>query len=151
MNLRELIERYVVYRQTLGERFKTNASILRAFGRAIGVSAAVTDVRQEQVDSFLLGVGPVTSAWYIKYSALLGFYRYALNRGYVATLPLPVVQPRRPPGFVPYIYGHDELRGLVQATDFYQRRRCRLEPFTLRTVVMLLYGTAASASTRLSR
>ena len=31
-----------------------------------------------------------------------------------------------PPGFVPYIYGHDDLRALMQATDCYQRRRCRL-------------------------
>jgi integrase/recombinase XerD len=141
MILRELIERYVVYRQTLGERFKTNASILRAFGRAMGVSTAVTDVRQEQVHSFLLGIGPVTSAWHARYSALLGFYRYAINRGHVANSPLPGVQPRRPPGFVPYIYGLDELRRLVQATDCYQRRRCRLEPITLRTFLLLLYAT----------
>jgi integrase/recombinase XerD len=141
MILHELIERYIVYRQTLGERFKTNASILRAFRRAIGVSAAVSDVRPEQVESFLLGVGPVTSAWHARYSALLGFYRYAINRGHVANSPLPGVQPRRPPGFVPYIYSHDELRALVQATDCYQRRRCHLEPITLRTAVLLLYGT----------
>jgi integrase/recombinase XerD len=141
MNLQELIERYIAYRQTLGEQFKTNASILRAFGRAIGASATVIGVRQKQVEAFLAGAGPVTSAWHARYSALLGFYRYAINRGHVAGFPLPVVQPRRPPGFVPYIYGHDELRRLVQATDCFQRRRCRLEPITLRTVVLLLYGT----------
>ena len=144
MNLDELIERYIVYRQTLGERFKTNASILRAFGRAIGVFATVTDVRPGQVESFLFGVGPVTSAWHARYSALLGFYRYAISRGHVANSPLPGVQPRRPPPFVPYIYGLDELRSLVQATDCYQRRRCRLEPITLRTFVLLLYGYRSS-------
>ena len=46
MNLHELIERYISYRQTLGERFKTNASILRAFGSAVGAFATVTDVRK---------------------------------------------------------------------------------------------------------
>ncbi|HEY7159398.1 MAG TPA: tyrosine-type recombinase/integrase [Gemmataceae bacterium] len=138
MNLHELIERYIAYRQALGEPFKTNASILRAFGHAIGVDAAVVDVRPEQVEAFL---APVTSAWYIKHSALLGFYRYALNRGYVAASPLPRVLPQRPPPFVPYIYDHDELRRLVQATDCYLRRPSRVEPITIRTIVLLLYGT----------
>ena len=141
MNLQELIERYIAYRRTLGERFKTNASILRAFGRAIGASATVTDVRQEQVEAFLAGMGPVTSAWHIRYSALLGFYRYAINRDRVAASPLPRVLPQRPPPFVPYIYGHDEIRRLVRATDCFRRRRGRLEPISLRTVVLLLYGT----------
>ena len=87
-------------------------------------------------------MGTVTSAWHARYSALLGFYRYAINRGHVANSPLPGVQPRRPPELRPaYIYSHDELRARVQATDCYQRRRCCLEPFTLRTAVLLLYGT----------
>lgn len=141
MNLQELIERYIAYRQMLGELFKTNASILRAFGRAIGASATVTDVRQEQVDAFLAGVGPVTSAWHIRHSALLGFYRYAINRNHVAASPLPTGLPQRPPPFVPYIYEHDEIRRLVRATDCYLKRPSRVEPITLRTILLLLYGT----------
>ena len=141
MNLHELIERYIAYRQTLGERFKTNASILRAFGRALGASATITEVRREQVEAFLAGEGPVTSAWHIRYSALLGFYRYAINRDHLTTSPLPSVLPQRPPPFVPYIYEHDEIRRLVRATDCYLRRPSRLEPITLRTIVLLLYGT----------
>ena len=138
MNLHELIERYIAYRQTLGERFKTNASILRAFGRAIGADTTVADVQREQVEAFL---APVTSAWFIKHSALLGFYRYAINRGHVTVSPLPRVLPQRPPPFVPYIYDHEELRRLVRATECYLRRPSRVEPITLRTIVLLLYGT----------
>jgi integrase/recombinase XerD len=141
MNLHELIERYISYRQTLGERFKTNASILRAFGRAVGAFATVTDVRREQIAAFLVGVGPLTSAWHVRYSAVLGFYHYAINRGHVAASPLPLVLPQRPPRFVPYIYKHDELRRLVRATESYLRRASRVEPITLRTVVLLVYAT----------
>ena len=36
MSLQQLIERYISYRQALGERFQTNATVRRAFGRAIG-------------------------------------------------------------------------------------------------------------------
>ncbi|MCI0462157.1 MAG: tyrosine-type recombinase/integrase [Gemmataceae bacterium] len=141
MNLQQLIERYITYRQTLGERFRTNATILRAFGRALGPRADVADVRAEQVDAFLAGSGSITSAWHIKHNALAGFYRYATSRGYVARTPLPAIVPQRPPPFVPYIYSQAELRRLVQATESYQRNRSCMEPITMRTIVLLLYGT----------
>ena len=41
MRLQSLIERYIAYHQALGESFKTNAIVLRAFGRAIGARAAI--------------------------------------------------------------------------------------------------------------
>ena len=122
MNLQPLIERYIAYRQALGESFKTNAVILRAFGRAIGARADIAAVRARQVRAFLDGKGPITRAWYVRHSALLGFYRYAITRGYVAVSPLPAVLPQRPPPFVPYIYTQDELRRLLRATDSYQRK-----------------------------
>ncbi len=140
MNLQQLIERYVRYRRALGERFKTNASVLRAFGRTIGPRADVGDVRAGQVSAFLAGAGPVTSAWHVRHSALKGFYRYAIGRGYVAAAPLPAVLPKRPPPFVPYIFSPDELRRLLSATDSYQRRRSNMEPITVRTLLLVLYG-----------
>ena len=36
MNLEQLIERYISYRQSLGERFSGSAFILRAFSRFMG-------------------------------------------------------------------------------------------------------------------
>src|SRR6516162_2217944 len=97
MSLQQLIERYVRYRQALGERFKTNASVLRAFGRTIGPRADIGDIRAGQISAFLAGAGPVTSAWHSRHNALKGFYRYAIGRGYVAAAPLPAVLPKRPP------------------------------------------------------
>src|ERR1700677_4005953 len=145
MKLRKLIEQYIEYRQGLGERFKTNATYLRAFGRAVSSRAAINNIRAEQVEVFLAGEGPVTSAWHIKHNALLGFYRYAISRGYVTASPLPTVMPKRPPAFVPYIYTHAELRHLLQtAVSFRSRRRnprLELEPITVHAMVLLLYGT----------
>lgn len=141
MRLHELLEQYVAFRKSLGERFATNAQVLRAFGRAVGAAADATEVRAEQVSAFLAGAGPVTSAWHIKHNALLGFYRYAVSRGYVAVAPLPSVIPKRPPPFVPYIYSRKELRRLLDAADSYQRNRSCMEPVTMRTLVLLLYAT----------
>ena len=136
----ELIEQYVGYRKALGERCVTNARVLRAFGRTIGTAADIDEVRVDDVSAFLAGSGPVTSAWHVKHYALIGFYRYAVSRGYVSSAPLPASVPKRPPPFVPYIYSRDELRRLLDATGSYQRNRSCMEPATVRTIVLLLYG-----------
>ena len=139
MNLQLLIEQYIAHRRSLGEQGSTGY-VLRAFGRAVGAGADIADVRGEQVDAFLAGTGPITRTWHDKYNTLRVFYRYAVSRGYVATAPLPVVIPKRPPPFVPYIFSHEDLRRLLQAVDSVQRRRSSLEPVTVRTIVLLLYG-----------
>jgi integrase/recombinase XerD len=141
MNLQQLIERYVSYRQALGERFHSNAAILRAFGRAIGPGVEVGDVRAEQTSVYLTGTGPITSYWHNKYQALLGFYRYAISRGHASEVPLPSELPKRSPQFAPYVYSREELRRLVDAADCYQRGESSLDPITFRTILLLLYGT----------
>jgi integrase/recombinase XerD len=140
VNLQQLIEQYVTFRQTLGERFKANAAHLRAFGRTLGCQADVADVKVEQVNTFLAGTGPVTRTWHEKHNALLGFYRYAVSRGYATMTPLPAFVPKRPPRFVPHIYSREELRQLLDETDSYQGRPCCIEPITMRTAVLLLYA-----------
>lgn len=91
MTLRELIDRYVAFRRALGELQGSNASTLRAFGRAMGEDTAAAAVRVERVEAFLAGTGPVTLTWHIKLSALRAFYRYAVSRGHVPAAPLPTV------------------------------------------------------------
>jgi site-specific recombinase XerD len=140
MKLQPLIEHYVTFRQALGERFKTNAAILRAFGRTLGCQADVASVQVEQVNAFLSGAGPITRTWHEKHNALLGFYRYAVSRGYATTMPLPAFVPKRPEPFVPYIYSPEDLRRLLDAADSCQGRRFAIEPITLRTAVLLLYA-----------
>jgi site-specific recombinase XerD len=150
MKLQQLIERYISYRQSLGTRFSTNAIILRAFCRVIGVRVAITNVDAKRVRAFLDGTGPVTSAWHIRHNALLGFYRYAISRGYVARSPLPTELPKQPPRFVPYVYTREELLRLLRATDSYQRLRVGIEPATMRTILLLLYATGVRVSEALA-
>lgn len=146
MNLQQLIEQYIVFRQALGERFTTNAIILRAFGRFIGSGMVVSQVRPGPVAAFLRGDGPITSAWHIRHTALRGFYRYAITRGYVTVSPLPTTVPKRPPAFVPYIYSPDELRRLLAAAEATRHPLRRAEPPTLRTLLLTLYGAGLRVS-----
>lgn len=140
MKLHLLIDQYVAFRKALGERFRTNESILIAFGRVIGREEDITNVQPEQANAFLAGTGPITSSWHVRHNALLGFYRYALSRGYVMKSPLPVAVPKRPPPFVPYIYSHEELRRLLKAVSTYQKNRSCLKPYVIHALLLLLYG-----------
>ena len=150
MKLQQLIEQYITYRQTLGDRFKGQATILRSFGRAIGADIEIRDVNAKHVNEFLKGVGPITSFWHAKHIVLRGFYRYAISRGYTTASPLPSTVPKRPPPFVPYIYSREELRRLLEAAENDSHPLRRTEPLTLRTVFLLLYGTGLRVSEALN-
>jgi len=139
MKLQTLVEQYITFQQSIGLPFRANAKALRAFCRAIGSRVDIADVRPKQINGFVWGGGPRT--WYTKLAILRPFYRYAISRGYVAATPLPKTIPQRPPPFVPYIYSHEELRRLVELAGANQCRRTRLEPITMRTILLLLYGT----------
>lgn len=146
MNLQQLIQQYITYRRSLGECPRKDGGHLGAFGRSIGADADIADVRAEQVDTFLAGAGPITATWHIKLSVLRPFYRYAISRGYLAVAPLPTVVPKRPPTFVPYIFSHEDLRHLLRAIDTDNRYRTCLKPATMRTMLLLLYGTGLRIS-----
>lgn len=132
-------------KQAMGSRFRTEATILKAFGKAMG-EVAIADVEPEQVARYLAGVGPVTRHWHRKYEALSGFYRFAIGRGYVAQSPLPTQVPKRPPPFQPYIYSVEELRCLFETASTLQPSRGGLSGATLRTLLVLLYGAGLRIS-----
>jgi integrase len=139
VNLRRLIEQYIAFQQSLGTAFLTDAILLRSFGRAFGVRARITDVRPRQVEAFLGTARPVTITWHTKFRRLRSFFNYAVSRGYIAAAPLPTAVPKRPPPFVPYVFAQEELRRLLQVIDADRRKTC-LDPTTIRTLILLLYG-----------
>ncbi len=52
MKLDEMIELYVNYRQSLGEKFKTNAQALRSFMKYIGADTNPAELTIEQCESY---------------------------------------------------------------------------------------------------
>jgi integrase len=140
MNLQQLIQQYLSYRETLGWRPRSNGGHLGGFSRFIGADVDIADVRLEDVTTFLRGDGPVTLSWHHKHGALRSFYRWAIDRRYVEQSPLPEVVPRRPPAFVPYVFSRDELTHILQAFVDICRPGALLQPVTARTMVLTLYG-----------
>ncbi len=149
MKLSDLATEYVILKQSLGMRFRTEAVILNAFCQAMG-NIDVIQVSPESVQIYLAGTGPITAFWHRKFEALSGFYRHAISRGHISLSPLPTTIPKRPPTFQPYIYSHDEYRRLVEMTHVLESQRRKVQPLTFRTLLLLLYGTGLRISEALS-
>jgi len=140
MKLQELIVQYAAFRKSMGAEFESAESLLNTFCRRMGVEIDVGEIRAEQVEVFLAGTGPVNRYWRRKYDTLRGLYRYATSRGFVAHVPLPTTVPKMPERPGPYIYNDNELQRLINPAAPEQIGFRKLQPHTLRAVLLLLYG-----------
>jgi site-specific recombinase XerD len=140
MTITDLVTRYVAFRRTLGEQCIITEKTLRSFCRAIGLRTPVARIRLKTVAAYLAGTSPITRLWHFKYSALKGLFRFAVSRGLLKKAPLPTEVPKCPPTLVPYIYSRAEIRRLLDAIPFFRRPDIRVEPQTLRAILLLLYG-----------
>jgi integrase len=141
MKLNQLINQYITYRKSLGEKFKTNECYLKSFCKKMGPSTNIKSIDKDMINNFLYGgVKSITSGWFIKHTAILGFYRYAFTRNYVTAIPLPNILPKRPQPFVPYIYSQDELKLLFNTALNYQKNKSHIPPIMVQTVLVLTYA-----------
>jgi site-specific recombinase XerD len=149
MKLAKVIQTYVSFKRSMGMHFHSEDCLLRAFSRAVG-GVDISDVTPGAVQAFLDGKGPVTAVWGLKFRVLRSFYRFAISRGFATHSPLPTSLPQLPPPFVPYIYSTEELRRLVAATHVIEAPESPLQAQTVRTLLLLLYGTAMRIGEALS-
>jgi integrase/recombinase XerD len=140
MKIADAVQEYVVYKQSLGMSYRGRALKLHAFARFVG-PVDIARITPEMVRHFLDGDRPVTTEWFNKFSVLKTFFRFAIARGYTAVNPLPLSQPKSPRQFRPYIYSVEEVQKMIQVVDGRHRGRWHLEPRTVRTLLLLLYGT----------
>jgi site-specific recombinase XerD len=147
MRLQTAIEQYLALKQSLGFRYRSESKILRAFSRAMG-GIGVGQVKPKSVRAFLDGNGPVTRNWICKWTALRGFYHFALDRKLTTQSPLPERPPKVVQSFTPYIYSQQELQRILQAITP-ERTGC-ISVDTMRTIVLLLYGAGLRLSEALN-
>jgi len=141
MKLAPAIEEFIRYKQALGNSYATPARVLRAFLRKTG-DLDFDELRVQHVADFLPGHGAtVTSAWFHRYGVLGGFFRFANSRGYLQHRILPTFIPDRPPHFVPYIYSTEDMQRLLGVPDSHYPKMAPLSPDTMRTLILVLYGT----------
>jgi integrase/recombinase XerD len=87
----------------------------------------------------------------MKHGTLNPFFRYLVGRGYLTISPLPTPPRKMPSSFRPYVYSHEEIKRLLDATRIViSTRRWRMQPWTLRTLLLLLYAAGLRVGEALS-
>lgn len=151
MKLSGAITRYVEMKRILGVSFRMGAGWLRAFSRQIG-DVSIGSVTKRQVLGFLDGSRTSNVTWLVKYRVLKAFFEYWMVRNEVYELPMPlsrVVTSTRV--FAPCIYSVSELRKLLGCISLRRQPAYReIDSYTLRTVLLFLYGTGAHANEALA-
>ena len=144
MNLSSAVENYVALKRSLGAVFSVDARILRSFTRVVG-DVCLEVITPDDCRKFCRGKGLPTRFWERKHGSLCGFFRYLVSRRFLASSPFQEPAPRIQHMFRPYIYSHDELRRLLLAISQEKNHRRLVEPETLRTIILLFYGTGLRA------
>lgn len=140
MKIGEMVERYISYRRSLGEKFKTNASVLRNFAKYMGAENDVFSITRKYSESFLSAPsGKITAHWFCKHTALKGMFQWAMVRSFIDGMPLPEEKPKRPEHIKPYIYSDSELKSLFRCAMTYQKNRSTIYPECVRAILMFTY------------
>ena len=140
MKISHIIKLYVEYRRNLGEKFKTNASVLNHFCRHVGGDTEIRNLTEADVTRYLYsGHEQVTAHWFCKYGALKGFLTWCMSRGYADKWILTETIPNRPEHIVPYIYTNQELKSIFDTAMVYQKNRSTIYPECVRAILMLTY------------
>jgi len=142
MKLGAAIEEFVSYKQAIGYSYKWESNCLKAFLRKTG-DVELRDLSVQHAQAFLPieETGLVTGGWFSKYGTLHRFFRFAIVHGYMQHRILPTSLPELPPAFVPYIYSLADMRRLLGVPDSHYGPSSPLSPYTMRTLLLLLYGT----------
>jgi integrase/recombinase XerD len=141
MTLHDAITQYVTFNQALGMRFQVDVAFLARLHRQVG-DIELAALSSDHVAAFLKPRREITTTWLMKHRALRRFYAHAMTRGWVTTSPVPRIVPRVVQTFVPHIYTQAELRRLLDGIDAHQADpRCTIPGPTLRTLLLVLYGT----------
>src|SRR5437867_2738608 len=134
MTLMKAIESYLTLKRSLGAVFSAEARILRSFGRVLG-DVSLDLISRDACQAFCRGSGSPTRFWERKHQTLRGFFSFLSTRGHLPESPLPFASPCILRSFQAYIYSHDELRRLLEATSILQTARSPQQPLTFRTLL----------------
>ena len=139
MTLTEAVESYLLLKRSLGAVFSADARILRSFVRALG-DVPLESIHREACQAFCRGTGPPSRFWERKHYTLRGFFGYLVGRGHLPASPLPDEGPQIPRSFQAYVYSHDELRRILDATSVLETDHWKQQALTFRTILLVLCG-----------
>ncbi|MDR2407932.1 MAG: tyrosine-type recombinase/integrase [Bacteroidales bacterium] len=140
MKLSIVVNSYLAYKKTLGEKSMFNEWNLKSFCKFIGTDTDMEEITGTTINDFLLsGKQGITASWFKRHTTLKGFFSYALNRGYVSGFPLPLECPHYVRDFIPYIYSNTELERIFTTALVYPKNKSHINPVMIRMVLVLTY------------
>lgn len=143
MRLSEGIGIYVQRKRADGFAFESGSKTLSRFRKQIG-DLQLSEVTTQHVSNFLNRSQTANKTWRINHSLLRRFFEYFASRN---AMPMVLMPQNRPPirstSFA-HVYTREELRALIRTIPRCQKHGlCGLDRQTLRSAVLLLYGTGA--------
>ena len=134
MTIKEAVIKYIEYRHSLGEKFKSAGILLVSFSKFIGDTTDISSINMESVNSFLYKGNKVTAMWFARHTSLKGFFQWAFQRSLIETIPLTLDMPTtsnvlqyftedgtkvsiRPSGTEPKIKFYCEVHSKVKSLD----------------------------------
>ncbi len=142
MNLVIGVEQYLNHKRQNGYAFERGGSYLVALSRRVG-DVQLGQVTTLQVLAYLDEADSSSITWRLKYQVLNRFFHFWSDRDAMPELIMPPSKPKVPQSFVPYVFTRPELRALLRATRQNDNCRSRIDRQTMRTFLLLLYGTGA--------
>lgn len=140
MNTAAVITSYIEHNRGLGKRFRCEGGVLLAFSRSIG-DTPLHKIQPAMITRFIDRKGTRDITKRKKYLVLERFFRLSVARGRLKVSPVPITKWKRSsPARTPYIYSEGELKQLLAAIPKATAGHSHIDPETLRTYLLLLYG-----------
>lgn len=143
MRIRRASTQYMAYREYLGKSVRTVGFIIQNFAKYVEEDLDLMEVSRETCTGYLnakgIKDGVVTAYWFNLYTALNGFFEWAIVRGHMNFNPLPKDKPHEPDDFTPYIYSNEELKRIFSTALIYRKRFNIEYPEVIQTMLKLTY------------
>jgi integrase/recombinase XerD len=138
MRFSTAIAKYAAWKRERGVRFARGESAMRTLLRSVE-DGPLDRITPKQISTYLDESGMSAYTWWREYQIIRSFFQFWLSRHKLASLPMPRPQAALPPPFRPYIFSRTEIVRLLLAIE----RTPLLDPMTMRTFLLFLYGTGA--------
>jgi site-specific recombinase XerD len=142
VKLADGIEQYVVRKHAEGIEFAKGESYLTGLLDSVG-DIDIDEVKTQQVLAFLNGSMTRAATWRLKYFVLRHFFDSWTAYGATPEILMPPIRPKEQQNFLPYVYSRAELSALLKATAWNYKAKISVARFTMRVLIILLYGTGA--------
>ena len=141
MKMYSCVEVYIERKRATGLIYRASAKILWRFAHFVG-NVDIASITEQRLEQFLTRNAVSNNTWRQYVSYLSRFFVYWFARRQLKQIPRATQKPATKTSFFPFVYSRSEIRRLIDAIPACVRyQRCSMDAVTLRTILLLVYGT----------